>query len=872
MAETDLGGIVVEISADVKGLLDGSQQAVESLKAIEKSSGTTATGMGQLNATADAVAAALTSMSSQGKVANALLEQIANNLKRASEPQGEGISQTTRQLQAMSEQVKIAEIALNQGGRAAAIYAAQLKMAADASLDERAAMASMTGRLYDMRSSTETAGKGLGNMRGIMQQAGYQIGDFVVQVQSGQNALVAFSQQGSQLAGAFGPVGAVVGVVLTLASIIGGQLIANMGGAVNKSKELDNSIASLNQIMDTGTQGAKAFSDEFVRISQTNQELANALKLTAELKAKLALKDLADEYHATAEGVTHWYDSLKGGIASVKDFDSNLRALGITAGSTYAQAMATATNTTQGSQYLWQNLSNTLATLENQFGLSEEQAYRLAVALNNISHSAVPAQSDLKVVNEILTQQRGATDEQNRAAIALMDTFNGLGQKALQLAEDMKVATGQMPRLTKGLDDAVQHAKDELELSKLTGKARARRAAELNAEAQMTDKNNQAQKDAVKQIGELAAESWANTDAQHQATKASNKAASEAASQAKTVAKAHQKDTDALADLQRQTDVTTAGQLQYARAQAVIAGQNKMSQYASPDQVKQAGELAGQIWDANQAMKAQQQVKAQIAAGDVASGANPNAQIDNEEGQNLDQLNAQRQLGLITFQQYQDAKTAIVNKAAQDRQKIAFDEQQSEMNSTTTILGAAASSFDSLANMAAQSAGKNSGAYKAMFALSKAFSIAQASMALNTAIMQALSDPTAITPAQKFANMAAVATAGAGLLASISSAGMGGGKKYGGGVNASTMYRTGENGPEIYQANNGNQYMIPGQRGQVIPTGSGGPIQQNITFSIQTTGGIDDATMTRMAQMMKQVSLSTIKDQQRPNGLLQRSR
>lgn len=44
-----------------------------------------------------------------------------------------------------------------------------------------------------------------------MQQAGYQIQDFIVQVQGGQSALVAFSQQGSQLAGAFGRGGAVVG-------------------------------------------------------------------------------------------------------------------------------------------------------------------------------------------------------------------------------------------------------------------------------------------------------------------------------------------------------------------------------------------------------------------------------------------------------------------------------------------------------------------------------------------------------------------------------------------------------------------------------------------------------------------------------------
>lgn len=47
-----------------------------------------------------------------------------------------------------------------------------------------------------------------------MQQAGYQVGDFIVQLQSGQNALVAFGQQGSQLAGIFGPYGAVVGALI----------------------------------------------------------------------------------------------------------------------------------------------------------------------------------------------------------------------------------------------------------------------------------------------------------------------------------------------------------------------------------------------------------------------------------------------------------------------------------------------------------------------------------------------------------------------------------------------------------------------------------------------------------------------------------
>lgn len=52
-----------------------------------------------------------------------------------------------------------------------------------------------------------------GKSGGAFQQLGYQVGDFAVQVQGGTSAVTAFIQQGSQIAGAFGPVGAVIGAV-----------------------------------------------------------------------------------------------------------------------------------------------------------------------------------------------------------------------------------------------------------------------------------------------------------------------------------------------------------------------------------------------------------------------------------------------------------------------------------------------------------------------------------------------------------------------------------------------------------------------------------------------------------------------------------
>ncbi|EBM0975612.1 tape measure protein [Salmonella enterica subsp. enterica serovar Montevideo] len=101
-----------------------------------------------------------------------------------------------------------------------------------------------------------------------------------------------------------------------------------------------------------------------------------------------------------------------------------------------------------------------------------------------------------------------------------------------------------------------------------------------------------------------------------------------------------------------------------------------------------------------------------------------------------------------------------------------------------------------------------------------------------------------------------------------------GGRRYGGTVSAGNAYRVNENGrSEIFQTAGGQQMFIPNQSGKVISAdkaGGGSSVVQHITFEINTTGGIDDATMAKMAQMMKRVSLNTIRDQQRPNGLLRR--
>ncbi|MDU4245344.1 MAG: hypothetical protein E7I00_07255, partial [Varibaculum cambriense] len=202
---------------------------------------------------------------------------------------------------------------------------------------------------------------------------------------------------------------------------------------------------------------------------------------------------------------------------------------------------------------------------------------------------------------------------------------------------------------------------------------------------------------------------------------------------------------------------------------------------------------------------------------------------------------------------------------------IARTEAQRQVDVVNTMLNGISQGFDGLATIIANSKGKNNTAFKALFAISKGFATAQAALNLQLAISNAM----ASGPFPwNMAAMAQVAAAGGSLISSIASVGYSGGRRYGGTVSAGNAYRINEDGrSEIFQTAGGQQAFIPNQSGKIIPAdkvGGGGGVVQHITFEINTTGGIDDATMAKMTQMMKQVSLNTIRDQQRPNGLLRR--
>ncbi|EJD2799423.1 tape measure protein [Escherichia coli] len=141
-------------------------------------------------------------------------------------------------------------------------------------------------------------------------------------------------------------------------------------------------------------------------------------------------------------------------------------------------------------------------------------------------------------------------------------------------------------------------------------------------------------------------------------------------------------------------------------------------------------------------------------------------------------------------------------------------------------------------------------------------------------IAAAAAPAAAATAASTGGSWAAAGSAALTAIMSLATSIFGGGRYNGGSVIGGNMYRVGEhNRPELFQTSNGNQYMIPGENGRVIPgrdIGGGGGISMPVYIDIQTTNGFSDEDSRRLEQTMERVAMKMItRESQRPGGMLQ---
>ncbi|WP_312393409.1 phage tail protein [Mixta calida] len=700
-------------------------------------------------------------------------------------------------------------------------------------------------QLTSTAKAVNDASNSSGRFKTSFQQAGYQIQDFIVQVQGGQSALVAFSQQGSQLAGAFGPGGAVLGADIALGSVLTGVLMTALGSSSNKMKELQTAAEELNKVVVINSQGVAALSNDYARLAATNAALATQLRDAAVAKYAAEVENARKAISNIAEEQTSWWRSFSGGVASVTAAGNALDTLNIKTDN-FRDAISQAEGAGTAFRSSTQTILSTVDMMADKFDISEQAAFTLVKQLNDLAKNPTP--DNVTKISQSLASMKSTTDEGRLALANFRDELAKAGASAAQAEQavkDLEASIGRMrteaqaanfDSLTKGLNQ------------QLIALKQGKQAAVEYAIAQQ-DLTDEQKKEAIALSRQVAA-AEADAEAKKKTTQQTTRLASSVDSVAQKLENLRQK-----AELSGQS----TGEL--SRQQSILQAQQSLGNKATQEQINLAGEYAAKAYDNAAAIKAQAQAEkerqdAQKNFTSLQGQASPVAAADNTYQQQMAQLDQYVQLYPQKIAEAEAVRNAIEQQYRQQRLDAMWQEwaQQSEVNQL------AANAFDALGNNASsalsgiltgtESAGDamrglansvvnqllNSfvqmgiewaksailGATTQQTAIAATTAAQTAAVATQTAVSTTAAATTAAawTPAAILSSIASMGTAaaiGLGAVAGVIGMNLLGKRKNGGPVSAGGLYQVGESGlPEIYQASNGRQYMIPGDNGSVI--------------------------------------------------------
>ncbi|HEC2112014.1 TPA: tape measure protein [Klebsiella oxytoca] len=594
----------------------------------------------------------------------------------------------------------------------------------------------------------------------------------------------------------------------------------------------------------------------------------------------LRFADSLDKVNASMKAMNN--TQLRGTIADAnesiraqKDEISDLQAEVDSLSSRYRnftpEAQAVAESLGQGSDFARQQ-----AEVSDQLA---KKSRDLANAQDKLAQTQeTAAEANRTLTNNMLTSmgvhdgliQKGWSLEQVQSAVAkafgnTADEIN----RANQAGQNFNPKALQVSPPTADGDKVILNLEEQNELLKIQDeRQRAVTKARMQA-AKVTDNPNQ-----ISKAGDLAGENFdlqKSEEARKEAQRKSEQQDKRSATAAESVAQKLDK-------LRAAQDLSTESAEKRRIQEAGLRAEQSLGSGATQKQLNEARALgeaneraALSIQKRKEAEQGQKYAKQEIASAqttvDPSTGqaVDPLAQINLQEQQKLEALAKYQEIDKQNTQLYEDAKTAIMQQASYQRQAILLQEQQTYQQNVSSLLGESSNFAGSLADAIGQAAGKSSAAYQALFAISKGFAIAQASLNLQTAISNAMAIPWP-------ANIPAIAqalSAGTQIVSAISGINYSGGRKNGGPVSSGNIYPVGEgNLPELMQTSKG-LFMIPGDGGKVFSnkdvtsgspsikkastgseyvsslkgggsqsdSGGGKQIQVNVQFYDQTSGG-----------------------------------
>lgn len=689
--------------------------------------------------------------------------------------------------------------------------------------------------------------RSFGGFQNALRQSGYQIQDFIVQVQGGQSALVALSQQGSQLLGVFGTGGAVAGALLTLGTVIVGSLIAGMDNASVSTKALTDSQKRLADIFQITANGVVVLSDKFAKLAETSENAARAQLTIALIDAQNIIKSSVQSVNDLGDALGTWKAPLSAAISQLdalkargSDVNSILKELG---------------GTYEGNIIGLNQLNQVVGEISTAFGISTNDAVKLVQALADVRHNANPDTiAALRDVTVDLSQKYGYA---NKSLSEFTGKVGEYSIKADQAAESTRLATEMLQghkvaseadteaiaQNTQRLQTYIQMIKDEGATIAMTARQRALyRAEQLGA----TEEDKKAINSSFDKIDAFKAEQ----QAQKTAAKESRRSASQSASEAKKLASQQDSIAQKLEQLRQKAMLAADSSQELSREQSILSAQQSLGKGATQEQIALAGKYAAQAYDVAAAIKAQQKAEkekqdTESAYAQVRQAASPVVAVDDQFQKQMASLNAYATLYPQKIAEVEATRAQIEEQYRQKRQEAMWQEL-SQQSLGYNMLTSAVDAFSGNASnaitglltgtMSAQEAMRSLGntilnsvinsivqvGVEALKNYILGQTLGAASVA--TSVGLAATTASAWAPAAAMASLASFGAnagpAAAGISSTVGLANglaLAGARYNGGPVSAGGLYQVGEKGkPEIYQASTGKQYMIPGDNGKVI--------------------------------------------------------
>ncbi|MDZ5457880.1 tape measure protein [Azohydromonas lata] len=447
---------------------------------------------------------------------------------------------------------------------------------------------------------------------------------------------------------------------------------------------------------------------------------------------------------------------------------------------------------------------------------------------------AAPAMSKLKPTKDEDEARKAAA--KTAAAQAYYEGLVAANKTALEQidAEEQKALTENQRRMLADKDNAAIYTKAKVEIIKKFAMERAR-LEEENAQ-QIADLNIQTTTDEATKIEAIRAESVRRADAAerlgtmtHEQAERARTAATFEAEQAR--ADLAERSTRARAEAGILLAGTTERRILLVRDEAIRQAEEAYRRGRATFEEAEAAKVRA----VQTAIDQQKQLEAQRTGVKLqtlqikAEGGGLQDQENLIRGQAAAEMEQARQAELLDLenaQLYADLRVAIEEDMNRRLEAARTAANVSAMQST-------ASTFDSLAGIMKTAAGEQSGIYKAMFAASKAFAIAESIVKIQQGIANAASLPYPLN----LGAMASVAAATASIVQNIQAVKMAGGRRYGGPVSAGSLYQVNEDGrPEMFTASGGRQFMLPTASGRVTPADQVGGSDAAPTINIINNG------------------------------------